>query len=111
MTVLLGSGCRETIESLPNVRSSSTTHNTDRATSLEGNSMCRVGKVQSIFISSQLKVIPLFCYSVFRILLTPTRELGYTDLKPKIKTYRRTGFNCENLIIANLRVCLEFANF
>ena len=42
-----------------------------------------LAKVQSIFISGQLKVIPLFHYSVFRILLTPTRELGYTDLKPK----------------------------
>ena len=73
------------VEGLLNVRSSSTTHNTDRTTSLDSNSMCRVGKVQSIFISSQLKVIPLFRYSVFRILLTPTRELGYTDLKPKIK--------------------------
>ena len=64
MTVLLGSSCKETIEGLPNVRSSSITHNTDRATSLDGNSMCRVGKVQSIFISGQLKVIPLFRYSV-----------------------------------------------
>ena len=39
-------------------------HNSGRATSLDGNFTCRVGRIQSIFISGQLKVIPLFRYSV-----------------------------------------------
>ena len=39
-TVLLSSGYRATVESWPNVRSSSTTRNSDRATSLDGNCMC-----------------------------------------------------------------------
>ena len=39
-------------------------HNSGRATSLDGNCTCRVGRIQSIFISGQLKVIPLFRYSV-----------------------------------------------
>ena len=55
---LLSSGCRATVEGLPNVRSSSTTH------SGRDNCTCRVGRVQRIFISGQLKVIPLFRYSV-----------------------------------------------
>ena len=56
---LLSSGCRATVEGLPKVQSSSTTHS-GRATSLNDNCTCRVGRVQSIFISGQLKVIPLF---------------------------------------------------
>ena len=60
---LLSSGCRGTVEGLPKVQSSSTTH-TGRATSLDDNCTCLVGRVQSIFISGQLKVIPLFRYSV-----------------------------------------------
>ena len=43
-----------------------TTHNSDRATSLDGNCTYHVGKVQSIFISGQLKV-----FLLFHILLTP----------------------------------------
>ena len=39
-------------------------HNSGRATSLDGNCTCRVGRIQRIFISGQLKVIPLFRYSV-----------------------------------------------
>ena len=59
--MLVSSGYRATVEGLPNVHSSSTTHNSDRATSLDGNCTCRrVGKVQSI--SGQLKVI---LYSTF----------------------------------------------
>ena len=42
-------------------------HNSGRATSLDGNCTCRVGRIQSIFISGQLKVIPLFRYPLFRI--------------------------------------------
>ena len=38
----------------------------------DGNCTCRVGKVQRIFISGQIKVIPLFRYSVFRVLPIPT---------------------------------------
>jgi len=55
---VLSPGCRATVEGVPNVRSSSTTH------SGRDNCTCRVGRVQSIFISGQLKVIPLFRYSV-----------------------------------------------
>ena len=62
---LLSSGCRATVESVSNVRSSSTTH------SGRDNCTCRVGRVQRIFTSSQLKVIPLFRYSVFRVLQRP----------------------------------------
>ena len=43
---VLSSGYRATVESLPNVHSSSTTHN---STSRDGNCMCRVSKVQSNF--------------------------------------------------------------
>ena len=46
-------------------------HNSDRATSLDGNCMCRVSKVQSFFTSGQLKVVSLFHYFVFHVLLTP----------------------------------------
>ena len=38
---------------------------------LDGNCTCCVGKVQSVYISGQLKDIPLFCYSVFRVLPIP----------------------------------------
>ena len=51
---LLSSGCRATVEGLPNVQSSSTTQQWQS----------RVGRIQSIFISGQLNVIPLFRYSV-----------------------------------------------
>ena len=49
--------------------SSSITHNVtklqvDLAVNGNGNCMYRVGKVQSIFISGQLKVISLFRYSL-----------------------------------------------
>ena len=39
---------------LLNVQRSSTTHNSGRATSQDGNCTCRVGKVQRIFISGQV---------------------------------------------------------
>ena len=74
--MLLSSGYRATVEGRPNVHSSSTAHNSDRATSMGCNCTCRVGKVQSIFISSQLKVIPLF-----RVLPTPVQ------LPPDIYNY------------------------
>ena len=43
-------------------------HNSGRATSLDGVP-CRQSSKH--FISGQLKVIPLFCYSVFRVLQRP----------------------------------------
>ena len=59
ITALLSSGCKATVEGLSNVQSSSTTHNSDRATTmLDGNCMYHVSKIQSIFISRRLKVIP-----------------------------------------------------
>ena len=45
----------------------------DRATLLDGHCTCQVGKTQYTFISSELKVTPLFCYSVFRVLPTPQK--------------------------------------
>ena len=54
VTALLSSGYRATVESLSGVHSSSA------STSLNANCTCRVGKVQSIFISGSLK---LFRYS------------------------------------------------
>ena len=68
ITVFLSSGCKATVEgvpNVPNVHSSSTTHNSSRATSLDGTCMGCVSQVQSIFISGQLIVIALFSYSVF----------------------------------------------
>ena len=50
----------DSLLSVPNTESSSIAHNSGRATSRDGNCMCRVGKVQRIFIFGQLKVIPLF---------------------------------------------------
>ena len=61
---LLSSGCRATVEGLTNVQSSSTTQQW-QATSLDNNNLhvpCR--QCSKHFISGQLKVIPLFCYSV-----------------------------------------------
>ena len=65
--MLLSFGYRATVEGLPNVQSSSTTRKNGRATSLNDNCTCRVGRVQSIFISSQLKIIPLFRYSMYSV--------------------------------------------
>ena len=67
MTALLSFGYRETVEGLPNVDSSSATQ--QRQNYLAGL-VPRVGKVESIFISEQLKklflhsIIWLFRYSV-----------------------------------------------
>ena len=74
ITALFSSGFRATVEGLPNVHGSSTTHNSDRATSMDGNCMCCVVKVQSNFHFRSIKsysVIPLFHYSVFHVLPTP----------------------------------------
>ena len=70
ITALLSSGCNPTVEGRPNVHSSSTTHNSGRATLLDGNCMYHVGKIQSIFFSRQLKIfhysaMPLFCILCF----------------------------------------------
>ena len=51
-------------------------HNSGRATSLDGNCTCRVGRNQSIFISGQLKVIPLFRIPRFTASL---KGMGYRD--------------------------------
>ena len=61
---LLSSGCRATVDGLTNVQSSSTTQQW-QATSLDDNNLhvpCRQSSKH--FISGQLKVIPLFRYSV-----------------------------------------------
>ena len=65
ITALLSAGCKATFESLPNIQSSSTTHNSGRATLLDGNHTRIVGKVQNICISSQFKVNLLFRTSCF----------------------------------------------
>ena len=62
---LLSFGYRATVEGLPNVHSSSTTHNSDRATSIDGNCRCRVGKVQSNFHFWSIKSYSVIPYSVF----------------------------------------------
>ena len=67
---LLSSDCRGTVESLSSVHSSSTIAELPFSF-LDANCTYRVGKDQSIFISGQLKVIPLFRYSVFRVLQRP----------------------------------------
>ena len=64
--VLLSFDCRATVEGLPNVHSSSTV---TRLCHIGWQLLYRGGKVRSIFISCQLKAIPLF---LFRVLLTPT---------------------------------------
>ena len=63
---LHNSGCRETVEGLPSVHSSSTTRNSGRATLriVDVNCTCRVGKVETLAIKSY-SVILLFRYSVF----------------------------------------------
>ena len=51
------------------------------ATSLDNGTSAMIGKVQSVFISGQVKVIPLFRYSaipLFRVL--PTPACGYACL-------------------------------
>ena len=61
---LLSSGCRATVDGLTNVQGSSTTQQW-QATSLDDNNLhvpCRQSSKH--FISGQLKVIPLFRYSV-----------------------------------------------
>ena len=71
---LLSSGCRATVDGLTNVQSSSTTQQW-QATSLDDNNLhvpCRQSSKH--FISGQLKVIPLFRYSVFRVLQRPRKK-------------------------------------
>ena len=63
---LLSSGCRVTVEGLPNVHSSSTIHNSGKVTLLDGNCTYHVGKIQGICIFYRLQLfhystMPLFC--------------------------------------------------
>ena len=63
---LLSSDCRGTVESLSSVHSSSTIAELPFSL-LVANCTYRVGKVQSIFISGQLKVIRYSAIPLFRI--------------------------------------------
>ena len=79
--MLLSSGCRVIVEGWFNVQSSSTTHNSEKATSLDGICTFRVSKFQRIFIFGQLKVFPLFHYSVipyYRLPCKRTHTLTHT---------------------------------
>ena len=69
---LLSSGCRATVDGLTNVQSSSTAQQS--SLDPDDNNLhvpCRQSSKH--FISGQLKVIPLFHYSVFRVLLRPKK--------------------------------------
>ena len=101
---LLSAGCKATFESLPNVHSFSTTHNSGRATLLDGNRACIVDKVQSICISGQFKVILLFrtsCFTDSPIWSSQTQFLPDVSHKvplPYPSTYYHWGSNSGKLI-------------
>ena len=95
--MLLSSGCRVTVEGRFNVQSSSTTHNSDRATSQDGIRTFQVSKVQRIFISGQLKVFPLFHYSVIPYYRLPckhthTHTLIHPCTYPCSQAYTHTSY-------------------
>ena len=90
--VLLSSGCMATFEGLPNVHSSSTTHNSDRATSRIAIACAMSAKVKKF----SFVVIPLFCYSVFlysTFYQLPKRN-RIVDANNTLDTYELTDSLC-----------------
>ena len=86
---LLSLGCKATFEDLPSVQSSSTTHNSGRLTSQDGNCTCHVGKVQRIFYFQLTKSFFHYLYSAFYPLPTAkrTQECHILYEVVEVKTY------------------------